>query len=84
MAEELAVRLAKLRSVSEPVRLTTVADEGEAEILCGMLRVGGIRCAHRITDLAHDEAGQAFGGWREILVAESDLARAQELLRPQD
>ena len=50
MAEELAVRLAKLRSVSEPVRLTTVADEGEAEILCGMLRVKGIRCAHPITD----------------------------------
>jgi len=67
--------------VSEPVPLTAVPDEGEAEILCGMLRVEGIRCAHRITDLAHDDAGQAFGGWREVLVAESDLARAEELLR---
>jgi len=60
--------------------LTTVPNEGEAEILCGMLRVEGIRCAHRMTDLAHDDTGQTFGGWREILVAESDLARAQELL----
>ena len=67
--------------MSEPVRLTAVPNEGEAEIICGMLRVEGIRCAHRITDLAHDEAGQAFGGWREILVAESDFARAHELLR---
>jgi Putative prokaryotic signal transducing protein len=61
--------------------LTTVPNEGEAEILCTMLRVEGIRCFHRITDnLAFDDSGQAFGGWREILVAESDFARAQELL----
>jgi Putative prokaryotic signal transducing protein len=67
-------------TVGEPVRLTMVPNEGEAEILCGILRVEGIRCAHRITDLAHDEAGQAFGGWREVLVAEADYARALELL----
>ena len=66
--------------MGEPVRLTMVPNEGEAEILCGLLRVEGIRCAHRITDLAHDEAGQAFGGWREVLVAEADYARALELL----
>ena len=66
--------------MSEPVRLTVVPNEGEADILCGMLRVEGIRCAHRMTDLALDDAGRDFGGWREVLVAEADLARAQELL----
>ena len=67
--------------MSEPVRLTTVPNEGEAEILCGMLRVEGIRCAHRITDqFLWDDSGQAFGGWREVLVAEADLARAREIL----
>lgn len=62
------------------MRLTVVPNLGEAEMLCGMLRVEGIRCAHRITDLAHDEDQHAFGGWREVLVAEPDLARALELL----
>jgi hypothetical protein len=65
--------------VGNVVRLTVVPDEGEAEILCQLLRLERIRCAHRKTDLAAERALE-FGGWREILVDEADLARARELL----
>jgi hypothetical protein len=34
------------------VRLTDVADEMEAEALCGLLRAHGIRCSYRKTDFA--------------------------------
>jgi hypothetical protein len=40
-----------------------------------MLGAKGIRSSERTAD--HVEA---FGNWREILVAEADLPRAQELL----
>lgn len=67
------------------MRLTTVPNEGEAEILCRMLRVEGIRCGHRMTDqFLWDDSGRAFDGWREILVAEPDLARAREILSTTD
>lgn len=65
--------------MGDVVRLTVVPDEGEAEILCRMLRAEQIRCAHRVTDLAA-ERGLEFGGWREILVDEADLSRARGLL----
>jgi hypothetical protein len=67
--------------VSEPVRLTVVANEGAAEILCQMLRTEGIRCAHRQTNVGSGaaDAGWSFGGWREVLVSEDDLDRAREL-----
>jgi hypothetical protein len=51
-----------------------------AEALCGLLRSEGIRCAHRVTDLAADAFLTSFGGWREILVGEGDLPRARELM----
>jgi len=65
--------------VSEVVRLTVVPNAGEAEVLCRMLRSEGIRCAYRVVDVAAD-AGATFGGWREVLVDDSDLSRARELL----
>jgi hypothetical protein len=65
------------------VRLTIVADESEAEVVCGLLRAEGIRCFHRGTDLtAHLMPSLASGGWREVLVNEDDLQRARELLKP--
>lgn len=66
----------------EPVRLTVVANEGEAEILCRMLRTEGIRCAHRQTNLGSGsaDAGLSFGGWREVLVLAEELERARELI----
>ena len=67
----------------EGVRLTTVPGEAEAEALCGLLRSEGIRCGH----LQTEEVDSPFenisaGGVREILVHESDLERARELITP--
>ena len=64
------------------VRLTVVPDEGEAEILCRMLRAEGIRCAHYRTNASSGgaDASTTFGGWREIVVLEADLERASALL----
>jgi Putative prokaryotic signal transducing protein len=66
----------------EPVVLTVVHDEAEAEIICGMLRVNGIECSHRKTDLAAGSStiGFASGGPFELLVHEEDLVAARELL----
>jgi hypothetical protein len=61
------------------VQLTVVRDAGEAEMLCGLLRAEGILCNHRETDVAAGDLA-SFGGWREVLVDESDLERARELL----
>jgi hypothetical protein len=61
------------------VRLTIAAGEGEAEILCGLLRSEGIRCFHRPTDVSA-EGFAAVSGWREILVNEQDLPRARQLV----
>jgi Putative prokaryotic signal transducing protein len=71
--------------VNEPVRLTVVPNEGEAEIVCGLLRAEGIVCAHRYTDVSSGgaDASRAFGGWREVLVLEADVERARELIESQ-
>ena len=63
------------------IRLTTVPGEAEAEALCGLLGSEGIECAHRQTD-EEDSAfeGIAFDGIREILVHETDLERAREVI----
>jgi hypothetical protein len=66
-----------------PVRLTVVANEPEAELVCGLLRQSGIRCMHRITDLAFGSGGElpaSGAGPREVLVRPDDLATATELL----
>ena len=55
--------------------LTIVASQGEADAICSMLRVEGIECAERMTDSV-----ETRGNWREVLVAESDLASAREFL----
>jgi hypothetical protein len=63
------------------VRLTLVPTEGEAEVICGLLRASGIRCGHR----AVERASQTFGGWwHEVLVPKDQLAEARELLEPGD
>ena len=66
------------------VRLTIVPTEEEAEMLCGLLRSEGIECFLRRTDLSPEYWDPVGGGWREVLVEESDLARARELLPPQE
>jgi hypothetical protein len=44
-----------------------------------MLRLEGIRCTYRVTDMSEP---LEFGGGREVLVDETQLARARELLPP--
>jgi Putative prokaryotic signal transducing protein len=64
-----------------PVVVTVVSGESEAEVVCGLLRSAGIKCAYRDTE-AIDSPLEDFmaAGAREILVAESDLEAAKELL----
>jgi hypothetical protein len=57
------------------VRLTVVESQGEADVICSMLRAEGIKCAERLT-----ESVESFSNRREILVAEADLALARELV----
>jgi hypothetical protein len=71
--------------MDEPVRVTTVTGEPEAETLCMHLRANGIECAYRPTAEA-DSAFEGFGpgGMLEILVHPSDLEAARALLGPAD
>ncbi len=71
--------------MDEAVRLTTVPGEAEAEALCGLLRSEGIECAHRQTPEEDSPfEGIATDGVREILVHESDLERAREIIGVQE
>ena len=65
----------------EGVVLTVVPTEQEADLLCGLLRSAGIECGYRDTE-AIDSPLEDFiaAGAREILVHESDLEAARELL----
>jgi hypothetical protein len=68
---------------AEPVRLTVVTNELEAELACGLLRAAGIECMHRITDMAFGSGGEvpsSGAGCRELLVRPSDLDEAREVL----
>ena len=61
--------------------LKVVADEPEAELVCGLLRSAGIECGYRDTE-AIDSPLEDFtaAGPREILVHESDLEAARAVL----
>ena len=67
--------------MDEGVVLTTVSDEIEADVVCGMLRSAGIECGHRLTE-ATDSAfeGIASDGPREILVHATELEAARAVL----
>ena len=66
---------------NDAVVLTVVSGEPEADVVIGLLRSAGIECAYRDTD-AIDSPLEDFtaAGPREILVHESDLEAARELL----
>jgi putative signal transducing protein len=68
----------------DAVVLTVVSGEPEADVVCGLLRSAGIECAHRDTE-AIDSTLEDFiaAGPQEILVGESDLEAAKELLAAQ-
>ena len=65
----------------ETAVLTVVANEQEAELLCGLLRSNGIECAYRETE-AVDSALEEFtsAGPREVVVRPDDLEQARALL----
>jgi len=69
--------------MGEAVRLTVVGNEGEAMILCSMLRVEGVQCIYRPTDLSAGPTGASDSWWHEVLVDEADLERARGLLPAQ-
>jgi hypothetical protein len=64
------------------VPLTVVHDELEAEVVCGLLRVNGIQCGYRPSAAGSAVWGMtpAVGGQTEVLVDETDLERAREIL----
>jgi hypothetical protein len=61
------------------VVLTVVYNELDAEDVCGLLKVNDIRSMYRRTTSAMDLGG-SMRGPIEIVVDESDLERAQELI----
>ena len=69
----------------DAVTLTVVGDEMEAEALCGLLRVNGIECAYRRSDMSAGAGtfggGFAMAGPTEVLVHKGDLDAARKLLR---
>jgi putative signal transducing protein len=68
-------------AADETVVVTVVSGQSEAEVVCGLLRSAGIKCAYRDTD-AIDSSLEDFiaAGAQEILVHQSDLEAAKELL----
>jgi hypothetical protein len=65
--------------MADVVRLTVVANRGEADMLCALLRMNGIACFDRVADPFGEHSGE-FGAWREILVSQGDFEAARELL----
>ena len=68
--------------MNEPVRVTIVANEVEADLVCSFLRETGIRCAHRVTNMGAGawDGVPNIGGPREILVDPADLEEARSAL----
>jgi hypothetical protein len=66
--------------MADSVRLTVVASQGEADVVCSLLRAHRIACGDRAADLSAERGGGS-GGWREILVGEADVEAARELIR---
>jgi hypothetical protein len=60
------------------VTLTVVQNEPEADVVVGLLRASGIKSFHRTTEMS----SSAYGNMSpvEVVVDESDLARAQKVL----
>jgi hypothetical protein len=69
------------------VTLTVVANEMEADMLCGLLRANGIECTHQSGGTFAGSFGSAVTGAvfgeaapTEVVVEETQLAEARKLL----
>ena len=60
------------------VTLTVVENEPEADVIVGLLRASGIKSFHRSTNLS--SSVYAAASPTEVVVDETDLARAQKVL----
>jgi hypothetical protein len=68
-------------AAEEPVVLTIVPSEIEAEMICGLLRSAGIECAYRDTEAVDSQLEEfTAAGPREVLVHADDLAQARAVL----
>jgi hypothetical protein len=81
--------------MDEPVVVTTVTDEREANVVCGLLRSAGLECGFRPTAASDSEflfggglvkhpAGSLLAGRMEILVHAPDLEAAREVIAADD
>ena len=68
-------------AADDTVVVKVVSGQSEADVVCGLLRSAGIECAYRDTE-AIDSSLEDFmaAGAREVIVHESDLEAAKELL----
>jgi Putative prokaryotic signal transducing protein len=66
--------------MSEPVRLTVVPNQAEAELIRNALELEGIESMRRPTNFGAGTMDGFSGGQQEILVREEDLERARELI----
>ena len=62
------------------ITLTVVQNEPEADVVVGLLRANGIESFHRSTDMSSSAIPMAGVSPIEVVVDESDLARAQKVL----
>jgi hypothetical protein len=71
--------------VEDAVVVKVVADEGEAELACGLLRSAGIECGYRDTEAIESPLEDfTAAGPREVLVHPADLEAARALLDSPD
>ncbi len=61
------------------MHLVVVQDEGEAEVVCGLLRASGIESSWNFTNMGIAGISN-FGGAREVLVERGDYDAAQAVL----
>jgi hypothetical protein len=66
--------------MSEPVRLTVVPNQAEADLIRNQLDLEGIESMRRPTNFGAGTMDGFSGGQQEILVSEEDLERARELI----
>jgi Putative prokaryotic signal transducing protein len=67
--------------VDETAVVKVVADEGEAQIACGLLETAGIDCGYRDTeDIDSSLENFTATGPREVFVHPSDLEAARAIL----
>jgi hypothetical protein len=70
--------------MDEPVPVTTVASEHEADVVCGLLRSAGLACGFRPTAAPDSTFGGLLAGRMEILVHPPDLKAARAVIAAAD